>query len=66
MSKTEKEAAPLPVRSNAGLDSAEKQKLEYFKSLAQRLCKHDWMQMENKDGSRFSFCRICTLINDDI
>ena len=50
--------------SNVGLGSADKQKLEYFKSLAQRLCKHEWEYMEVQ-GERFRFCRICTLRVDE-
>ena len=42
------------------------QKLQYFKALAQRLCKHQWVALESKDGTVSKFCPVCTLVKDDI
>ncbi len=65
MNDTKEKTTLLVVRSNAGLGSADEQTLEYFKSLAQRLCEHRMCHMENEDGSRFLFCKICTIKIDE-
>ena len=57
--------AAIRMRSNVELDVCE-QKLQYFKALAQRLCKHQWVALESKDGTVSKFCPVCTLVKDDI
>ena len=56
----EQETKPADARSVC------EQKLQYFKALAQRLCKHQWVALESKDGTVSKFCPVCTLVKDDI